>query len=148
MSQAQGWELTESKDLKRTSLCSATAQQDQVLSQAGKQEKGRAFPNEQHEQVGSRAGLKVRRPKAQLVRVSNPPPTLAPLQRRAAERWPERPWCPLFPCHCPQLQQRKVGRWHLSSILSGAENQMLSNNTTVPNLQESLSAIPQSDLYT
>lgn len=66
LSTAQGWEPMESKDLRRTSLCSAMAWWDRVLSQAGKQERGRALPNKGHEWVGSAAGLNVRRLLAQL----------------------------------------------------------------------------------
>lgn len=57
---------------------------------------GRVLPNKEHKWIGSEAGLKVRKLKAQTVKVSNPTFTPALLQLKAGDGWPKWSWYPFF----------------------------------------------------
>lgn len=55
--------------------------------------------NKEHEWIGFEARLKVRKPKAQLVKVLNPTSTPLLLWLKAADGWPEWSWCPFSLCY-------------------------------------------------
>lgn len=100
LSQAQGWGPLESKNLRRTRLCSTMP--DMLRSfKGGEMGDGKSTPKQGTKWIGSEAGLKVRKPKAQLVKVFIP----ALLWLKANDGWPEWSWYPFSQLHQPVLQQ-------------------------------------------
>lgn len=97
--------------------------------------------NEEHKCMGSEAGLKVKKPKAQLVIVSNRTSTPALLWLKAADGWPVV-LVALLPTPSPCVTTGKVVSQQLRNIHRRAKNQMLSDNMPVPCSQESPSEIP------